>query len=311
MSRARAAAGTTTSGVRLDVPEAVRKKFVADGETVWLDALPEMVAELASDWSLVLGRTFETGTEALVVEATTDAGTAAVLKIGPPSHAHQLSLQATVLRLADGDGCARLLREDGDRCALLLERLGPSMHELGLPREQRHDLLCDAAMRLWRPVGPEVPLRTGAEKARWMTEFIPRLWDETGRPCAESTVADAIACAERRAAAHDDGRAVLVHGDVHQLNALQADDRAFKLIDPDGLRAEPECDLGVILRCDPGEDDLHDRADRLAARTGLDRTAIWEWGAAERLASGLYCLRIDYQPMGNLLLADADRLGAS
>jgi len=31
-----------------------------------------------------------------------------------------------------------------------------------------------------------------------------------------------------------------VHGDGHQWNALQSDS-GFKLVDPDGLVAEPEC----------------------------------------------------------------------
>jgi len=52
--------------------------------------------------------------------------------------------------------------------------------------------------------------------------------------------------------AHDDERAVLVHGDVHQLSALHVPGRdTFKLVDPDGLLAEGECDLGVMMRNDP------------------------------------------------------------
>ena len=70
---------------------------------------------------------------ALVVEATTADGIAAVLKLAPPSDAEKLALEATVLRLADGDGCVRLLDADIDRRALLLERLGPSMYDLGVP----------------------------------------------------------------------------------------------------------------------------------------------------------------------------------
>jgi streptomycin 6-kinase len=65
---------------------------------------------------------------------------------------------------------------------------------------------------------------------------------------------------------------VLVHGDVHQLNALQHDG-GFKLIDPDGLLAEAEYDLGVLMRGDPGEllgGAPVDQAPWLAARTGLD-----------------------------------------
>jgi streptomycin 6-kinase len=66
---------------------------------------------------------------------------------------------------------------------------------------------------------------------------------------------------------------------VHQLNALEAGED-FKLIDPDGVLAEAECDLGTLMRGDPVEllgGDPRQRAGRLAARTGLDPTAIWEW----------------------------------
>ena len=48
-----------------------------------------------------------------------------------------------------------------------------------------------------------------------------------------------IACAENREHAYDRRRSVLVHGDVHDANALQGADGTVKLIDPDGLRAEP------------------------------------------------------------------------
>jgi streptomycin 6-kinase len=117
-------------------------------------------------------------------------------------------------------------------------------------------------------------------------------------------------CAARRAAAHDDERAVLVHGDVHQWNTLEAGG-GFTLVDPDGLLAEPEYDLGVIMREDPVEllrGDPCERARRLAARTGLDPTAIWEWGVVERVSTGLICTMIGLQPTGHQMLAAADRI---
>jgi streptomycin 6-kinase len=64
--------------------------------------------------------------------------------------------------------------------------------------------------------------------------------------CARA-VDHALACAARRVAAHDDERAVLVHGDVHQWNALQVPG-GFKLVDPDGLLAEAEYDLAGVDR---------------------------------------------------------------
>ena len=115
-----------------------------------------------------------------------------------------------------------------------------------------------------------------------------------------------------RIAAHDDERSVLVHGDVHQWNALRSGD-GFKLIDPDGLLAEAEYDLAVLMREDPeeliGVDD-RERAHALAARTGLDPQAIWEWGVVERVSTGLLCTAVELQPVGRQMLQVADEVAA-
>ena len=258
---------------------------------------------------MTIGRAFRGGHAAFVVEATLADGTAAVLKVGVPSTRRELGYEAAVLRIADGHGCARLLRDDLDRDALLLERFGPAMYDVVPDAVARHDMLCDVAARLWRPVASDVDLPTGADKAIEYADLVPRLWEETGRACSLATVDDALVCMERRRRAHDDRRAVLVHGDVHDMNALEAADGTFKLVDPGGLRAEPACDVGTIVRCNPDSgDDLRARAKRLAARTDVDVTAIWEWGTIYRVMSGLYCRTIGFQPFGDLLLAEADRL---
>jgi streptomycin 6-kinase len=124
-------------------------------------------------------------------------------------------------------------------------------------------------------------------------------------------VAHALSCVERRVAAHNDQRAMLLHGDVHAWNALAADDGEFKLVDPDGLLAEPEYDLGIIMREDPVElmaGDPYRRAAWLADRTGLDPRAIWDWGVAERVSTGLLATRIELQPVGREMLAAADAI---
>ena len=293
----------------LDLPDEVRNKVIADGNASWLDGLPSVVESLAQDWSLVIGATLRGGHAALVVGATLADGTAAVLKVGVPGTRRDLAFEATALRLADGDGCAGLLRDDLDRSALLLERLGAAMYDVVPDPAMRHDMLCDLAARFWRPVSPRVDLPTGADKAREYADLLPRLWEGTGRACSEATVEDALACMERRSRAHDDRYAVLVHGDVHDLNALQAADGTFKLVDPVGLRAERACDLGTIIRCNPDAgDDLHTRTERLADRTGVDATAIWEWGTIHRVIGGLYSRQVGLQPFGDLLLTEADRL---
>jgi streptomycin 6-kinase len=308
----------------VSVPAVVRNKALAAGAARWLDDLPGLIASLERDWQITVGRPFPDATEAFVAKAVPsadavpsgDAGPSSVLKLMIPRAGDHARNEITVLRLADGDGCARLLRADEARGALLLERLGRPLAQLGLPLARRHEILCATAARLWRPA-PASGLPTGADKGRWLSEFITATWLELDRPCPERAVGHALACAARRVAAHDDERAVLVHGDVHQWNALEAPadvEQGFKLVDPDGLLAEAEYDLGVIMREDPVElrhGDPRERARWLArhadlGQRGLDATAIWEWGAAERVSTGLLCTRIGLQPVGREMLATAD-----
>jgi len=282
---------------------------MAAGAERWLDELPALIASLEREWSLTVGRAYDDATEAFVAAARLDDGTPAVLKLLVPGEGDAAGNEITVLRLTDGEGCARLLRYDVARGALLVERLGRSLKETGLPMERRHEILCMTAARIWRPA-PECGLPTGAEKGQWLIDFITKTWEQLNRPCSQQAVDHALACAERRINAHDDERAVLVHGDVHQWNALEAGG-GFKLVDPDGLLAEAEYDMGIVMREDPLEllhGDPRERARWLGARTGLDAIAIWEWGVVERVSTGLLCTRVNLQPVGREMLAAADHV---
>lgn len=178
---------------------------------------------------------------------------------------------------------------------------------------ERHRILCAAAQQVWRPAAG-LGLPTGAKKARWLAGYVVAMWEELDRPCTEQAIAHALSCAGRREAAHDHGRAVLVHRDVHQWNALEAGD-GFKLIDPDGLLAEAEYDLGILMREDPGEfldgADPYARAQNLADMTGRDAEAVWEWGVVERVSTGLLATRVGLQPVGAQMLSVADRIARS
>lgn len=290
----------------LEIPVVVREKALAVGAQTWLDELPALISTVEVDWGIVVGRPFPDSTEAFVAEATCSDGTPTVLKLIVPREHEAAAREATVLRLAAGEGCPRLLREDVARGALLLERLGRSLYELELPVRRRHEILVFVAARIWRPA-TECDLPTGAAKAEWLGEFISTMWEELDRPCSERALEHALACAKRRARAHRDETAVLVHGDVHQWNALEADG-GFKLVDPDGLLAEAEYDLGIIMREDPLEGDLHERARWLGGQTGLDVNAIWEWGVVERVSTGLLGTRVGLQPIARQMLATADQL---
>jgi streptomycin 6-kinase len=293
----------------IQVPEVVRRKAYAVGAERWLDDLPLLVRSLEDEWGIAVGDQYLDSTEAFVARATCADGTPAVLKLIVPRDGDAARNEIAVLRLTGGEGCARLLREDAERGALLVERLGRSLFEVAPPILERREILCATVARIWRPA-PDCGLPTGAEKARRLAGFIAAIWEELDRPCSERAVDYALACAARREGAHRDERAVLVHGDVHQWNALEARD-GFKLVDPDGLLAEPEYDLGIIMREDPLDalaGDPRKRSRRLAARTGLDETAIWEWGVVERVSTGLLGTKVGLQPVARQMLAVADRV---
>lgn len=327
----------------IEIPAVVANKARAFGAEAWLADLPALVDSLAHRWGLTVGRPYAEGTEAWVAPVERADGTAAVLKVCVPRPGEAAAREAAVLRLAGGRGCARLLAADGPAEALLIERLGPSLHSLGYPMEDRHRILVDTVAQLWRPAAAieEADRRllvSGAAKARWLIDHIRRLWDRLEEPCSRAAVDHAVAFARSRAEAHDDERAVLTHGDVHEWNALRVDCHhdgenshgesgdggesgaggAWKLVDPDGMLAEPEYDLGIIMREDPVEllDDIEAgdprrRARQLAAWSGCDERAIWEWGVVERVSTGLLCVEIDLQPVGSQMLAAADRLAAA
>ena len=268
--------------------------------------MPGMLADLEREWGISIGEALEGGSEAFVAPAVRADGSPAVLKVLMPVDPAAAEHEIMALRLAGGHGMARLLESDVPRRAMLLERLGPPVSSLKLPRERELELLADAAREVWRPVeGWQFP--TGAEKGRWLIGYINEMWESLGRPCSARAVVFARECIERRVAAYDAARAVLVHGDIHANNALVAGE-GCRLIDPDGLLAEPEYDLGVIIREDPVDSaDPMGLARWMAKRTGTDARAIWEWAAGERLSTGLLCVHAGFQPFGDRLVAEAEK----
>ncbi|HWM11085.1 MAG TPA: aminoglycoside phosphotransferase family protein [Solirubrobacteraceae bacterium] len=298
----------------IEVPAEVRRKAAAQGAPGrrWLDGLGAVVADLERAWDVVVGATLQGGSDAYVAEATAGDGRRAILKVALPGDDASHEIEA--LRHADGRGYVRLLRHDLELRAMLQERLGASLAESGLPVRAQLEVICSALRRAW-DVPPEPSFLSGADKAAWLEAFIAETWHELGRPCAELVVECALSFAEARRRAFDPARAVLVHGDAHSSNALMALD-GYKLVDPDGLFAEPACDLAVPMREHSRE--LLDAADTLrAARerceylsrlTAVEPRAIWEWGFMERVSTGLLALRVGREELGREMLAVADEL---
>lgn len=308
-----------------EVPEAVRQKAIALGVEGhrWLRCLPDVLAELSSEWDLVVGPALPGGSEAYVAAVTTRDGVDAVLKLEIPEDPSlttetRFETTAWIFGVAHGRPYARLLRHDATRRAVLLERLGPSLSVSGLAVEAQIEILCGMLREAWQ-ISAAVPLESGADKARRLAAFIAATWEELRRPCSERAVEQALAFADTRAAAFDPDRSVVVHGDAHAGNALRAlgeplvEKQPFKFVDPECFLAEPSYDLGISMR--DWTDELlagdavrvgRERCALLARLSGVAPQPIWEWGFIERVSTGLLLLKIGAATVGRDTLAVAD-----
>jgi streptomycin 6-kinase len=286
----------------------------------WESRLPQTLAELESLWSVRLGRPLPGGSAAYVAQATTTAGETRVVKVALPDD--DLVAQARTLAAADGRGYARLHAFDASRCALLMESLGTSLDRLAWPPELALPALADTLLRAWSlPLDTAPEVAPGDDKASTLRVLVSDLWSRLDGPCPRPVIDQAIAFADRRAAAFDAERCVVVHGDPHPSNTLRVPaaregaESGFVLVDPDGFRCDPAYDLGVALRDWSSRLDgprarsvLEGYCALLAARTGIDAQRIWEWGYLERVSTGLYVMGFGAERVGRPFLDTAARL---
>ncbi len=308
------------------VPEFVRQRVLHLGQRGerWLADLPHAIAQLERAWSITVGEALTGGTGSYVAPARQMDGGDAILKIAIPEVGFADELR--VLESAHGHGYVRLLASDREREAMLLEALGPPMASLALPPEQQIALLCQMLRQAWQAPRPHGLVVTPEnEKAGQLFRLVSRLWEELDHPCSKRVVDAALRYAERRAAAFELERCVVVHGDPHPWNALQAlaprvgAEAGFVFVDPVGFLAEPAYDLGVVLRDWCAQllaTETPEAAAALArrycallsAQSGVEESAIWEWGFLERVSSGLYCLELGIEELGRPFLQTAEML---
>ena len=282
----------------------------------WLQHLPELLRDLASEWRLTLGEPLAGGSASYVVAACTEDGKDAVLKLPLPPGIEgigpfEVELDAL---LAGGPTYVDVLAHDRSRRAVLQERLGPPLAQEPLPVREKLQVIAAALAASWVP-GAAVPSATTlAVKGVWLADYIVRAWEATGRPCTSRAVDTAVALAQERAARHDQATELLLHGDGHAFNTLRGRD-GYRLIDPDPVRGEPAYDLAIALR-ELGPDDLGERpatvlrelAELVAVPHDVDPDAVWQWAFVERMSTGLLCAKLGHDDWAGPMLAVADVL---
>ena len=305
-----------TGTVRLQPLTRARVTSLGDRGADWAERLPGVLAGLAHDWGLDLGRALPGGSNSYVVRAVTAAGSPAVVKVVLDDDG--LADQARVLADADGRGYARLLHADLDRGALLLEALGEPLQTSGRSSEDQLGVLADTLAVAWQP-SPLDRVQTEADKAVGLAGLITDHWERLGRPCPVEVRDQALRYADTLADAPAESL-VVVHGDAHPGNALAVPrhrpgaETGYCFVDPDGFVADRAYDLGVAMRdfsatvLREGRPILESYARLLAGHTGVDAARIWQWAFLERVSTGLYVLGFGAEPVARPYLDSAEVL---
>ncbi|MDQ6905423.1 MAG: aminoglycoside phosphotransferase family protein, partial [Chloroflexota bacterium] len=242
-------------------------------------------------WSLVIEPPFPNLSYNYASPATRADGTAVVLKACFPDQAFVRESEA--LLLFAGRGAVRLLEADPTAGVMLLERLVP-----GAPLRATEDdaqatsIAATVMRRLWRPVPSDHPFPTIADWAAGIGRYQARFADAPGPIPATLANEAARLFAELLASQADP---VLLHGDLHHDNILQADREPWLAIDPKGVVGEPAYDTGALLR-NPAElftmpqpaRILARRIAQLADELDLDRARIRGWAVAQAVLASLW-----------------------
>ena len=248
---------------------------------VWLERVPELVAECVEEWKLELGEPYEAGAAGYAVRAALTDGTPTVLKLIYPHR--EAEHEADALELLAGNGAVRLLARDDTRSAMLLERCEPGTALAENGGERALDVLVELLPRHWVRAGE--PFHTLAEEAAWWIDDLPEQWEQSGR-AIERRLVDAAVDA-LGLLSESQGEQVLLNQDLHGDNVLAAEREPWLVIDPKPLLGEREFAVAPIVRSFElgfSKADVLYRLDRLTSELGLDRERARGWTIGQTMA---------------------------
>jgi streptomycin 6-kinase len=207
----------------------------------WALRVADIASTLRDRWSLEILPAFETGGQAAwVAPVRTNAGDAAVLKIGWPHF--EADDEAKGLAFWAGDGAVQLLDSAviGGVAALLVERCEPGTSLADTVASAEQDVIVAGLLsRLWREPTADTSFRPLGEMcAAWAASARPRV-DRTPGLDRALLHAGIDLFAELPLSAE---RGVVLFTDLHAGNVLSAEREAWLAIDPKPYVGDPTYD---------------------------------------------------------------------
>jgi len=278
------------------IPDGLVARVRREGQEGWLDALPNLIVELAERWGLELGIPFSEGpTVSWVAPAGKVDGISAVLKVGMPHR--EARTEAAGLRFFAGQGAVRLLRAEEEVFALVEERCEPGDDLWGVPVDEGNRVATEVLRRLWRPADGTGPIERLSDVAQEWGAGLARLCPNYPPDLVELGIdlADGLGKSQPDL--------VVLHGDFNPGNVLESE-RGWLSIDCKPLVGEPAFDLaqllfnrlGINLAWEPEDTDswpfapsitlgeLARQVDYFAHTLGIERNRVIGWTVVKALA---------------------------
>jgi streptomycin 6-kinase len=248
---------------------------------VWLERVPDLVAQCVEEWGLQLGEPYPAGAAGYAVRTELPDGRRAVLKLIYPDR--ESEHEADALALWDGHGAVQLFARDDDLSAMVIERCEPGTTLAEAGADVALTALTALLPRLWIETGEL--FHTLEDEAAWWIVYLPEQWERSNRTVARGLVDAAVDALS--SLSHSQGQQVVLHQDLHGDNVLAAEREPWLVIDPKPLIGEREFAVAPIVRSfelGHSKRDALYRLDRLTSELGLDRERARGWTIGQTMA---------------------------
>jgi streptomycin 6-kinase len=258
----------------------------------WVAGLPGVIDRCRQRWDLTPEHRFPSTFNFVCAMRRVD-GAHAVLKTCFPGSGEYWS-ESRALALAGGDdGVVEVLDRWDDEHGLLLDRLmpGSSLRPLVPGRDDEATAIVAGVMASFWAAKPAD--RHLTDIVGFADDFVEYRRDHgAGGPVPRAHIDRAEALF--RELSESMTRRVLLHGDLHHDNVLDADGR-WIIIDPKGMIGEPEFEVAAFVRNPPTElaeqprlrELLHGRVAQLAAALRLDPARAGAWSYCQAVLAGV------------------------
>jgi streptomycin 6-kinase len=270
--------------------------------------LRSRIDDRVAEWQIIVERVTET--ESSVLAFGRRGHQAVVLKVIKNPGDEWRS--GEILEAFDGKGVVRVYEHAEG--ALLLERLNPGRPLAIMALNGADDEATEVLAEGIRRMSPHPPRRAVPTAADWGRGFVR--YAASG----DAQIPPALCSTARRVYSElcsSQGSVRLLHGDLHHYNMLFDDKRGWLAIDPKGVVAELEYEVGAVLR-NPYERPalfvepsiIRKRVDHFTRVLDLDSRRILSWAFAQAVLSAIWSVedggRIE-PDNGWIALADALR----